>query len=110
MYVAAGDAPGLEAPSVEPHAIAVGGTTLGIGRTGNRLFETGWSTGQLQLRQGKWSDHGEDSASGGGPSAVWGEPQYQRGVVSAALSRIPGRSGQFRSVPDISASGDPATA
>jgi subtilase family serine protease len=110
MYVAAGDAPGLEAPSDDPYAIAVGGTTLGIGRTGNRLFETGWSTGELQLRQGKWSDQGEYSASGGGPSAVWGEPQYQRGVVPAVLSRIPGRSGQFRSVPDISASGDPAAA
>jgi subtilase family serine protease len=110
MYVAAGDAPGLEAPSDDPYAIAVGGTTLGIGRTGNRLFETGWSTGELQPRQGKWSNQGEYSASGGGPSAVWGEPQYQRGVIPAALSRLPGRSGQFRSVPDISASGDPATA
>ncbi|HEX4088315.1 MAG TPA: S53 family peptidase [Trebonia sp.] len=110
MYVAAGDASGLDAPAGDPFATAVGGTTLGIGETGNRLFETGWSTGWLMLQNGKWLSEGAYSASGGGPSALWKQPAYQKGVVPAALSRSPGHSGLYRSVPDLSASADPATA
>jgi subtilase family serine protease len=110
MYVAAGDTPGLDAPADDPFATAVGGTTLGLGKTGNRLFETGWSTGWLILQKGKWLSEGEFGASGGGASVVWKQPAYQRGVVPAALSRSPGHSGPYRSVPDLSASADPATA
>jgi subtilase family serine protease len=110
MYVAAGDTPGVDAPADDPFATAVGGTTLGLGPTGNRLFETGWSTGWLILQNGTWLSEGEFGASGGGASAVWKQPGYQRGVVPAALSRSPGRSGPYRSVPDLSASADPATA
>jgi subtilase family serine protease len=43
MYFSAGDLSGVGAPSSDPYAIAVGGTTLGIGKAGNRLFETGCS-------------------------------------------------------------------
>jgi subtilase family serine protease len=110
MYIAAGDTPGVDAPADDPFATAVGGTTLGLGKTGNRLFETGWSTGWLILQNGTWLSEGEFGASGGGASAVWKQPAYQRGVVPAALSRSPGRSGPYRSVPDLSASADPATA
>jgi subtilase family serine protease len=110
MYVAAGDTPGVDAPADDPFATAVGGTTLGLGQTGNRLFETGWSTGWLIRQKGAWLSQGEFGASGGGASAVWKQPAYQRGVVPAALSRSPGRSGPYRTVPDLSASADPATA
>jgi subtilase family serine protease len=110
MYIAAGDTPGVDAPADDPFATAVGGTTLGLGPTGNRLFETGWSTGWLILQNGTWLSEGEFGASGGGASAVWKQPAYQRGVVPAALSRSPGLSGPYRSVPDLSASADPATA
>lgn len=110
MYVASGDFPGVEAPASDPYAIAVGGTTLGIGQARNRLFETGWSTGLLADRKGKWVSQGVAGASGGGPSVVWKQPAYQKGVVPAALSRSPGHPGTFRSVPDISADADPATA
>ncbi len=51
MYFSAGDGSGVLEPSIDPNAIAVGGTTLGIGKTGNRLFETGWSTGISQLKK-----------------------------------------------------------
>ena len=34
MYFAAGDNPGVDAPASDPYAIAVGGTTLGIGKPG----------------------------------------------------------------------------
>jgi hypothetical protein len=90
--------------------IAVGGATLGIGKTGSRLFETGWSSGLLALQKDKWVNEGEAGASGGGPSGLWKQPTYQRGIVPAALSRSPGHSGQYRSVPDISADADPDTA
>ena len=54
MYFSAGDGSGVLEPSIDPYAIAVGGTTLGIGQTGQRLFETGWSTGISQLKNNAW--------------------------------------------------------
>jgi subtilase family serine protease len=110
MYFSAGDGSGVEAPSSDPDAISVGGTTLGIGKADNRLFETGWSTGFSALLSNQWVLQGEQGASGGGPSLLWNEPAYQHGVVPAALTRAPGnRGGAVRSVPDISADADPFT-
>ena len=110
MYFSSGDGSGVETPSSDPFAIAVGGTTLGVGETGNRLFETGWSTGVSVLNDGKWVFQGEQGAAGGGPSVLWKEPGYQQGVVPASLARAPGnRGGSVRVVPDISADADPFT-
>lgn len=110
MYFSAGDHSGVEMPSSDPDAIAVGGTTLGIGRAHNRLFETGWSTGAYYAYKKRWHLEGEFSASGGGPSLLWQEPGYEEGVVPASLAEAPGnRGGSVRSVPDISADADPTT-
>jgi subtilase family serine protease len=112
MYFSSGDGSGVGMPSSDPFATAVGGTTLGIGKTNNRLFETGWSTGISVLNQAgtKWIFEGEQGAAGGGPSLLWSQPSYQKGVVPAALSKAPGtRGGAVRSVPDISADADPFT-
>jgi subtilase family serine protease len=110
MYFSAGDGSGVETPSSDPDAIAVGGTTLGLGKTDNRLFETGWSTAFSALQSNQWVLQGEQGASGGGPSLLWNEPAYQKGVVPAALTKAPGnRGGAVRSVPDISADADPFT-
>jgi subtilase family serine protease len=112
MYFSAGDGSRVFAPSDNPYAISVGGTTLGIGKGGKRLFETGWSTGQAFETTGKhgWMLIGEQGASGGGPSMLWKQPGYQRGVVPAKLAKSAGnRSGPVRSVPDISADADPFT-
>jgi subtilase family serine protease len=110
MYFSAGDGSGVLMPSSDPYATAVGGTTLGIGQTNNRLFETGWSTGESLLNGTHWEFLGEQGAGGGGPSLLWSQPSYQKGVVPAALSKAPGtRSGPVRSVPDISADADPFT-
>jgi subtilase family serine protease len=109
MYFASGDDSGVSSPANDPYAIGVGGTTLGIGSARNRLFETGWSTGFLSDRKGKWTDAAEQGAAGGGPSTVWKQPAYQKGVVPAALARIKGHSGLARSVPDIGADADPVT-
>jgi subtilase family serine protease len=102
MYFSAGDGSGVLEPSIDPNAIGVGGTTLGIGRSGQRLFETGWSTGISQLKNNAWHFRGEDGASGGGPSVHWAQPGYQKGVVPKSL-------GTTRSAPDIAADADPFT-
>jgi subtilase family serine protease len=111
MYFSDGDGSGVLAPSSDPYAIAVGGTTLAIGKTGNRLFETGWSDGFSLVQNNQWDVQGETSASGGGPSLLWNEPGYQKRVVPADMARTGGdRTGSpVRSVPDISADADPFT-
>jgi subtilase family serine protease len=110
MYFSAGDGSGVLSPSDDPFAIAVGGTTLGIGKAGRRMFETGWSTGIALLGTKRWIFLGEQGATGGGPSLLWRQPWYQKGRVPAALAHAPGnRSGLIRSVPDISADADPFT-
>jgi subtilase family serine protease len=111
MYFSSGDGSGVLLPSSDPWATAVGGTTLGIGESNNRLFETGWSTGISVLNQSSthWIFEGEQGAAGGGPSLIWKEPAYQKGVVPAALAKGPGNRGSSRSVPDISADADPFT-
>ena len=110
MYFSSGDSSGVEAPSSDPYAIAVGGTTLGIGRGRRRLFETGWSTGVSVLLGRHWAFQGEQGAAGGGPSLLWAQPGFQAGVVPDALAQAPGdRGGLVRSAPDISADADPFT-
>jgi subtilase family serine protease len=102
MYFSAGDGSGIGEPSVDPFATSVGGTTLGLGQSNNRLFETGWSTGISQLKNGQWAFRGEDGASGGGASTYWPQPAYQKGVVPTKL-------GTTRLDPDIAADADPFT-
>jgi subtilase family serine protease len=100
MYFSAGDGSGVLEPSIDPNAIAVGGTTLGISKSGQRLFETGWSDGISQLENNAWHFLAEDGAGGGGPSVHWAQPGYQKGVVPASL-------GTTRSAPDLAADADP---
>jgi subtilase family serine protease len=110
MYFSSGDSSGVETPSSDPDAIAVGGTTLGIGQSNNRLFETGWSTSVYFLIAKAWQNEGEFGAAGGGPSILWRQPGYQKGRVPVSLAVAPGnRGGRVRSVPDISADADPFT-
>ena len=115
MYFSAGDYPAASEPAVDPYAIAVGGTSLGIGKTGNRLFETGWSTNVVgqQFGSSVWQEFGSE-ATGGGWSLLWSQPSYQKGVVPKALATPPtagdrGHGGLVRADPDISADADPFT-
>jgi subtilase family serine protease len=105
MYFSSGDFPGVRSPSDDPFATGVGGTSLAIGRTGGRLFETGWSSGVDGIVKHHWASPGGSFAAGGGPSPRWAEPAYQQGIVPPALSR----HGASRSVPDLSALADPTT-
>ncbi len=101
-YWGSGDQSGVNYPSSDPFATSVGGTTLGIGKTGGRLFETGWSTGHDVIKRGEWTMRAELAAAGGGPSKLFQQPAYQKGVVPPAL-------GKTRSTPDLSAAADPFT-
>jgi subtilase family serine protease len=110
MYFSSGDSSGLQYPATDPFAVAVGGTSLGIGKTGHRLFETGWSDGVSSLQGHSWVFLGEAFAAGGGPSILWKQPAYQKHVVPPALAQAPGnRGGPVRSSPDISADADIVT-
>ena len=108
LLYASGDNPGVESPASDPDVTAVGGTTLGVGAQNHRVFETGWSDafGERAGRSGPWQDEGILLAAGGGVSALYGEPGYQKGVVPSTLSEnSEGHAG--RAVPDISADADP---
>ncbi len=103
MLFSSGDSSGVGAPANDPYATAVGGTTLGIGKHQNRLFETGWSNQTFEQFKGRWAFSFADGAAGGGASLAWAEPSYQRGVVPSRLSKAPGNKGPARAVPDVSA-------
>lgn len=106
MYFSSGDGPGIEVPSSDPYSTAVGGTTLGVGATDDRLFETGWSDDNAIKQGGAWTDLGIQSGAGGGTSLLYPEPSYQHGVVPPSMAKTSaGRSD--RAVPDISADADP---
>jgi subtilase family serine protease len=105
MYFAAGDNPGIAVPASDPYSIAVGGTTLGVGASGNRVFETGWSDQVGFLEHGNWVNQGiPRAASGGGVSTLYAQPSYQAGVVPASMATYDGQLD--RTVPDLSADAD----
>jgi subtilase family serine protease len=106
MYFASGDAPGVEFPT-DPYAISVGATSLALGKNGQRLFETGWSTGLSHLRTDHWGTVVSFGGTSGGASHIFSQPAYQRGVVPRALSAVVGHRGPMRVTPDLSALGDP---
>jgi subtilase family serine protease len=107
MYFASGDSSGVETPD-DPFSILVGGTSLAVGQHNQRLFETGWSSGQSVIQKGGWVLEREDGATSGGPSLIWRQPAFQRGVVPKALALTdPGsRLGLVRSEPDLAADAD----
>jgi subtilase family serine protease len=107
MYFASGDSSGVETPD-DPFSILVGGTSLGIGKNNQRLFEAGWSSGLSGLSHSKWGPAFENGATSGGPSLIWRQPGYQHGVVPRALALTdPGsRLGLVRSEPDLAAAAD----
>ncbi len=68
MYFSSGDGSGVGEPASDPYAIAVGGTTLGIGKGSTRLFETGWSDGVSLLSGKSWIFLGENGAAAAVPA------------------------------------------
>jgi subtilase family serine protease len=103
--------PTTQSPANNPLVTAVGGTSLAVGKNGDRSWETGWSTAKSSLVDGAWSPAPPGNylyGAGGGTSRVFAQPFYQRGVVPSSLSKRYS-SKPARVVPDVSAVGDPNT-
>jgi subtilase family serine protease len=95
-------------PASSPYVTSVGGTSLGINRAGTIAYETGWGTATDKINPAGVAYHSRVPGlfafgAGGGTSAVFPEPAYQRGVVPTSLSN------GFRVSPDIAALADPYT-
>ncbi|MGN6780024.1 MAG: S53 family peptidase [Marmoricola sp.] len=108
-----GATPTPDWPASSPLVTAVGGTSMGIGATDNRIFELGWETAKGTLTTAKngspaWTTPKYQYGSGGGTSRLFAQPSYQAGVVPTGMSQIYGGS-PMRVVPDVSALGDPTT-
>jgi len=100
-------------PAASPWVTAVGGTSLGVGKNGEYLFETGWETGRSTLTNGAWvpTPPGEFfGGAGGGTSRLFTQPAYQAGVVPNTIATANGARPQpMRAVPDVAALADPNT-
>ena len=87
-------------PAVSPWATAVGGTSLGVGKTNNRVFETYWGTNRYVVSaDGSLGGPTWLYGAGGGISRIFGVPSWQQPVSSYS----------GRSTPDVSMVGDPNT-
>jgi subtilase family serine protease len=121
MYFSSGDdgddtvdglPPSVDLPASNPLVTAVGGTSLGVKKSGAYSFEDGWGTGKSPLVNGAWSPSVPGpftSGGGGGASRIFDQPFYQDGVVPDALANKAGLGRKTRTVPDISMDADPNT-
>ena len=77
--------PAVQFPASDPWVTSVGGTSLATGPDGRYEWETGWGSDQALLSADGTSWTGLpgmfDGGSGGGPSSLFTQPFYQRGVV-----------------------------
>jgi subtilase family serine protease len=98
-------------PDSSPLVTSVGGTSLGIGKWGTRLWESGWGTTNLQWDAGRW--HSRDPlgdfiyGGGGGTSHVFAQPAYQAGIVPTPDATWKGNT--MRAEPDVALVADPQT-
>lgn len=95
-------------PASSPWVTSVGGTSMGIDKSGKLVLETGWGTGGAKVNPagtGYLSTPPGDffGGAGGGTSTFFAQPAYQKGIVPDALAK--GR----RVSPDVAALADPYT-
>jgi subtilase family serine protease len=109
-------------PASSPYATAVGGTSLAVGSTNQRLAEYGWSTGISDFcnvdlaeaqgcaasAEGTWGPLSYDYGGGGGTSYQYNQPAYQKGIVPTAVADAHGTT-PMRAIPDVSMDADPST-
>ena len=89
-----GIGPQVLAPATQPYITSAGGTTLTTSST------------QGYVSEAVWNDlAGGGGATGGGVSAFWSIPAYQKGLTATGSQF----SATMRNVPDISLDADPAT-
>lgn len=97
-----GNQPGVNYPASDPLVTGVGGTSLELKSSQMINAEQAWDTGPME-------------ASGGGFSACFPAPSWQRGQVPAPATGTqrctgdPGSTGPLRGVPDVAADADPAS-
>ena len=109
-------------PPTSPFVTAVGGTSLEVGKSDNRVAEYGWSTAKQVLCEGTTTNCGSattplgtlnwQAGGGAGTSYTYLQPSYQANVVPAALAlRNQNLFGPtpLRVVPDISMDADAST-
>jgi subtilase family serine protease len=109
-------------PTSDPWVTSVGGTTLAVDGKNHYKFEAGWNFQNDALsKDGKtWSPAPPGTypasyagGSGGGTSALFAQPGYQRAVVPSSLSTtLPDGSKSkqpMRVIPDIAAVADSTT-
>ncbi|HEX3780624.1 MAG TPA: S53 family peptidase [Pseudonocardiaceae bacterium] len=105
-----GGVPAANFSGTDPWVTAVGGTSEGIGRNGQKVVEAGWETAKSSLTNGAWGPTTYDYGSGGGTSVLFTEPWYQKGVVPNSLAKEYQTGKNLgRVVPDISEDADPTT-
>jgi len=102
-------------PASDPLVTAVGGTSLAVTSSNNYLFETSWgntlSSVNTATSPSSYSPAPPGaflSGAGGGVSALFKEPAYQKLAVPNSLARLNG-AGPMRVVPDVGAVADPET-
>ena len=102
----------VEFPADVPYVTGVGGSSILIGRNGDRIAEYGWQNAYSALANGSWTPTPPgpyNSGGGGGTSELYAQPFYQAGGrVPTSISRYYGRR-PMRAVPDIAMAGDPNT-
>ena len=108
-----GPVPSADWEASSPLSTAVGGTSLGVGASGQVVLEQGWTTGvsNLDPATNKWVPGGRGDflyGAGGGPSRLFEQPDYQKGVVPNGIARGIGAP-KRRVVPDVGMVGDPNT-
>jgi subtilase family serine protease len=121
LYFSSGDSgdeaarlgyPSPDFPASSPWVTSVGGTSMGIDKSGTLAYEAGWgdavdqivkdASGNLVYTQPLPGTRFVGGA-GGGASAVFAEPDYQTNAVPAALAN------GHRVSPDVAALADPYT-
>jgi subtilase family serine protease len=100
-------------PASDPWVTSVGGTSLATGPDGTYTWETGCGDDFAPLSPDgtSWTalPGTFTGGAGGGPSELFAQPAYQRGIVPAALSHPAGTATAMRVMPDIAGDADPAT-
>jgi subtilase family serine protease len=96
----------VSVPADLPYATGVGGVSLALNSDNSIAFQTGWESqvsvlvdaGVIYDPPRPLNFYGFDGGAGGGPSAFFAKPSFQKGVP-----------GKYRQVPDVSWLADPFT-
>ncbi|HEU0240704.1 MAG TPA: S53 family peptidase [Micromonosporaceae bacterium] len=102
-------------PASDPLVTAVGGTSLALKPSNSILFESQWgnfidatNTATSPSSYTEPLPGHFNSGAGGGVSALFTEPIYQKGTVPNSLAKLNGKTA-MRVTPDVGAVADPET-